>query len=267
MLKILCPTDFSDHAKLAMQHAVTIGNLLDAEMHFITSFVDRRATGAMVSMKRAIRENHEREMKYLTAGLQQFITTDHSPKYEVLEGSTVTSIKKYIDKHSIDLVVMGTQGSNSIENVLFGSTTIKLLSQLDVPVLAVPAGILYGPGEPKYVLAVDNQIVESNPAFDIIKKLCKPTNRKVEILHIEKDQEDIPFDPFISAYLEEAMGEIVLIKGDDPLHEIHKYTKENNVEMLIMIKRAHGLLQKLFVKDHTSQEIAKATIPLLIIPE
>lgn len=267
MLRILCPTDFSDHAKLAMQHAVMMGNTLNAEMHFITSFVDRRATGAMKSMSRAIRENHEREMKYLTAGLQQLITTDHVAKYEVLEGSTVSSINIYVKNHQIDLVVMGTQGANSIENVLFGSTTVKLLSQITVPVLAVPAGLRYGPGDPKYVLALDNQIVDENPFFKVLKGLSKATGRKIEILHIEKEQEDIPFDPFIASHLGDAMGEVVLIKGNDPLDEIHKYTKENNVEMLMMIKRTHGLIQSIFVKDHTSLELAKATIPLLIIPE
>lgn len=267
MIKILCPTDFSDHAKLAMQHAVMLGNQLNAEMHFITSFVDVRATGAMKSMKRAIRENHEREMKYLTAGLQQLITTDHAAKFEVLEGSTVSSINIYIRNNDIDLVVMGTQGSNSIENVLFGSTTVKLLSQLEIPVLAVPAGLRYGPGDPKYVLAVDNQIVDANPAFKVLTGLSKATGRKIEILHIEKDQEDIPFDPFIASYLGDAMGEVVLIKGNDPLDEIHKYTKENNVELLIMIKRTHGLIHKIFVRDHTSLELAETTIPLLIIPE
>lgn len=267
MINILFPTDFSDHAKLALQHAIKVCNVLNAKLHLITTFVEHRTASSMVSIKKSIIENQSRELSYILSGVSSLITTDHAPEYAVIEGGVTYGIKKYIKEHSIDMVIMGTQGKNSMDNIVFGSTTKKVIESCDIPLMAIPSGISYGSGDPRFLLALDNKLVESSPAWRILKNIAKGLHRKVDVVHVTSPSEDIPVDPFIEVHLQDAMGEIILLEGSDTKNVIHEYIVENNIEMLVMIKHKYGMVRSLLVQDHTNAELAKSTIPLLIIPD
>jgi len=90
---------------------------------------------------------------------------------------------------------------------------------------------------------------------------------KIDILHIASKDEDFPFDPYISTYLGDTIGEVYIKNGKDPVKEIKKYAENNNVGMLIMIRRERSFFNKLFRVGNTAEEIAKTNIPLLILPD
>lgn len=54
---------------------------------------------------------------------------------EFLEGDLVDTICRYIKKHSIDMLAIGSYGSNIFSSFLFGDTTMELLESVSVPVL------------------------------------------------------------------------------------------------------------------------------------
>lgn len=267
MINILFPTDFSDHAKVALEHAIKIVNALDAKLHLITTFVEHRTASSMKSIKRSIIENQTNELNHIMSSVSSLLTTDQVPEVAVIEGGVSYGINKYIHENAIDLVIMGTQGKNSVSNILFGSTTKNVIDHISIPVIAIPSGIKYGPGDPKFLLALDNKLVESSPAWNILRKISNGFERKVDIIHVSSPDEEIPYDPFVETFLEDSMGEVVLIEGGDPTKVIDDYVGQNNIEMLAMIKRKHGLVRSLLVQDHTNAELSNASIPLLIIPE
>jgi len=123
-MKILCPTDFSAHSKVALEYAMNLANTIDAEVHVLSVFQVNKSASSMISLDDVIRQNHEEDMLKLVSGLGQLVKKDRLPMSKIMKGNTVSCITRYVKHYDIDLVIMGTQGGNSMRTILFGSTCI-----------------------------------------------------------------------------------------------------------------------------------------------
>lgn len=50
-MKILCPTDFSDHASIALEYAMNLANTLGAEMHILAAFQVNKSSTSLISIE------------------------------------------------------------------------------------------------------------------------------------------------------------------------------------------------------------------------
>ncbi len=270
MLNILFPTDFSDHAQIGLKFAIELCNKTSAQLHIISTFQVQRATSSFISMDEIIRKNTEEDMTSLLRLLSQFIMHDMVPQSKVIEGDAADTIVSYANRHDIDLIIMGTQGSNSLKTVLFGSVTKKVASKSKVPVMAVPMSVIpKNLNSGKFILAVDNQEIKESGGIDLISDLMEKLDKKMDILHVSNDQNksEFPYDPFLGNYLGDQMGELILIEGENPVDAIKSYVEKNKVSLLVMIRREHSFLERLLIKGNTGQEILITNVPLMILPE
>jgi len=267
MIKILCPTDLSEHSVTALQYAVNLANDLDAELHIITAYQAPRTASSFRSIDDHIEKNTKEDLDKILAGITPLIKTDRLPRVNIYRGNAVSTILHYSDANDIDLVVMGTQGDNSLRTLLFGSVTKKVGAKSKIPVLAIPEIVKDRLHSNKILMALDNKVLEHEATFRVPRSLATRLGLKIDILHIAKEDEDFPFDPYISTYLGDTMGEVYIKNGKDPVKEIKNYAENNNVGMLIMIRREKSFFNKLFQVGNTAEEIAKTNIPLMILPE
>lgn len=268
MIRILCPTDFSEHAKQAVHYAVRLSNDLSAELHLISVYSVPRKTSTFVSMKDDILQVAKEDMEELLAAVTPQINTGYPPISNIYEGRTVDMILGYAKAKEIDLIVMGTQGENSMSNVLLGSVTSKLSAKSPIPVLAIPVDAKYGLSGHNFLLALDDKELKRKETFAFPIAFAQKIGVSIDILHITgADDTDLPFDPFISAYLPNLIGEVVLYKHDDIIDGIKEYAEKNDVGMIIMVRRNRGFFERLFTVGHTAEELAKTNIPVLILEE
>jgi len=266
-MKILCPTDFSDHSSIALEYAMNLANSLGAELHVLAVFQVPKSSTSFVSMEEVIRQNHEEDMVKLIAGLGTLVNKDNLPVTMVSKGSTVSTILRYADQKEMDFIVMGTQGGNSLRTILFGSTTKKLAQKSPIPILAIPETVKHRLSTNRVVLALDNKMLEKEEVFSVPLSIAKALSLKIDILHVGDEEDITPFDPFISAYLGNYMGGVALESGKDTITVIKQYAEENNVGMIMMIRRDKTFLQKLLTIGNTDAELAKTNVPLMILPE
>lgn len=268
-MKILCPTDFSEHSTIALEYALNLAHELEAELHILSVYQVTKSSASFVNMDSIIRDNHEEDMRKLISGLGALVKKENSPITKVMKGNTVNAILKYTKHFEIDLIVMGTQGGNSLRTILFGSTTKKLAGKTPVPILAIPENVKHKLTNNKIVLALDNEVLDKADIFKVPLIFTKHLSQKIDILHIKEDKEEeiIPFDPFISEYLGNAMGDVIIQEGNDIIYAIKSYAETNNIGMLIMVRREKSFLQKLLTIGNTAAELAKTNIPLMILPE
>lgn len=261
-LNILCTTDFSPHATLAVKYAHRLSQQLGASLHILNVFHVRRATGSFKSMDDLIRQDQEDEMSKLK---ESFNTQGISITTKVVKGDIINTINRYVKHANIDLIVMGTQGSNSLKTTILGSTTKATVESSTVPVLAIPYTHIDSPQLTKMLLSMDNKELKSADILNVPLQLASIAYTKINILHIEKD--NAPFLLDVSGYLGQAAGEVHVRKGDDVIQEIKSFSEENNIDLLIMIKRKKSFLQKLLTKGNTSSELGITRTPLLILSE
>lgn len=142
---ILFPTDGSDGARAALDHALDLAARHDATLHVVNVVSDARWTmvgdeGGMsgIDVER-IQENLE---KRATGIVDETATTagDHGVDCvtEVVTGGPPhRAILDYVDDEGIDLVVMGTHGRSGFDRLLMGSVAEKVVRSSPVPVLTV----------------------------------------------------------------------------------------------------------------------------------
>lgn len=257
----------SDHSVIALQYAVNLSNDLDAELHIITAYNVPKKSTSFISIEGLIKKNTAEDLDKVIAGITPLIKNDRIPHVHIYRGNAVPTILHYTDANDIDLIVMGTQGDNSLRTLLFGSVTRKVAAKAKVPIMAIPEEVKGRLQSNKILMALDNKVLEHEATFKVPRSLATRLGLKVDILHVASKDEDFPFDPFISTYMGDTIGDVHVRNGKDPVTEIKNYAEKNNIGMLIMIRREKSFFNKLFQVGNTAEEIAKTNIPLMILPD
>ncbi len=268
MKRILCPTDFSVHAKKALEYAVHLSNLFNAELHLLTAYHVPSSAASIIAMDKTIKHNRLLDLNELISDVTPLLTTDKPPVVTVSKGNAPAVIANYSKHHDIDLVVMGTQGNSNIKNLLFGSVTRKVAKKVNTPMLAVPMDAQFDnlKGK-KLLLALDSKVVEHEEILELPKSLAIALDTKIDIFHASPVKEELPFDPFAVNYIEDQIGEIILKKSHFPLVEVNQYLDENEVGVLIMLHRQKGFIENLLLKGFSEEELGLTSTPLMILPE
>ncbi|MFB6130153.1 MAG: universal stress protein [Salinigranum sp.] len=134
---ILVPTDGSDAAEAAVDHAVELATTYGARLHALY-VVDSSAYAMVDAGGDVIHETLEQEGEAAVgrvadraneAGLTALtVVTTGTPSRDILA---------YADENGVDLIVMGTHGRRGLERYLLGSVTERVVRGSDVPVLTV----------------------------------------------------------------------------------------------------------------------------------
>lgn len=134
---ILYPTDGSEGANAALDHAIDHALQYDASLHVlyvIEETLPAIETGAPDVLE-ALEERGEQVLddarkRATEAGVA-------SVQASVAAGSPYRQILKYVEESGIDLIVMGTHGRRGIDRYLLGSVAEKVVRTADCPVLTV----------------------------------------------------------------------------------------------------------------------------------
>jgi len=133
---VLVPTDGSDAATNAADHALSLAASLDATAHVLSVSgtaspgLDVRSTTVSAESERAATEAVERVVSM--AEDRGVATVGH-----VERGSPVEEILGCIDANDVHLVGMGTTGRRGTDRILLGSVAEKTVRSAPVPVLTV----------------------------------------------------------------------------------------------------------------------------------
>lgn len=144
--RILIPYDGSNGAEKALEHAITLARLCDAQLVVLTVYRHHSMLEASLSMVRgaidpggnldqamraAAREAADyAKKKALAAGLGQVSAF-------IKAGQPARTIIAFGKERACDLIVLGSRGMGSTEGYLLGSVSHKVTGLSDCPVLVV----------------------------------------------------------------------------------------------------------------------------------
>ncbi|ALJ05970.1 universal stress protein UspA [Pseudalgibacter alginicilyticus] len=140
MKKLLVPTDFSPQAEKALKVAAQLARKHHCEIHLLhilelpMNKIDPLSSHnelpeAVFFMKLA----HQRFKELIAKDYLQDLTVfEHVEFHEIFKG-----IFQACKKNTIDLIVMGSHGSNGLKEMLIGSNTEKVVRTSETPVLVI----------------------------------------------------------------------------------------------------------------------------------
>lgn len=144
--KILVPTDGSDVAENAVEHALDIAEQYGADVHALYVVdtdsmsltlggeqLDRIEQGNFDEMEE-VKDKANAATGYVAEGARErgLDVVEH-----ISAGRPHEMIADYAEDNAIDLVVMGSHGRSGVRRALLGSVTERLLRATHAPVLVV----------------------------------------------------------------------------------------------------------------------------------
>lgn len=136
--KILVPTDGSDSAGHAVDNALELAALCDAELHALYVVETKASYILTVDLKdKDLGEYEAYGETVVTEVVEAAADYDIPDAKGVLKrGKPAEEIVEYAEAEDVDCIVMGRQGHGAIEKYV-GSTADRTLVMADVPVTVV----------------------------------------------------------------------------------------------------------------------------------
>jgi nucleotide-binding universal stress UspA family protein len=158
---ILFPTDGSEGAEAALEHATDAARQHGATLHLL--FVAQKEVGPSgmvgeehddVERSDMVGEEHETQStgmmrtesdlstieeqgQAIVGRVAESIGSEIPVETAILQGNPHERIIDYADENGVDLIVMGTHGRTGVDRYLLGSVTERVVRTADAPVLTV----------------------------------------------------------------------------------------------------------------------------------
>lgn len=275
--KILFPTDFSEAANRAFLYALNLAKATSAEIFVLHCYEMPVLSSVNAGNPELIQEAYE------SIELSEFEHfKDEVPKMHELaeshdlgeiplhfifkEGVLTNEIEELIEEEDINYVVMGTKGANSIEDRLFGSNTLRVMEHVDIPVLTVPEE-----AEFKGLKKIGLSSLLKDSDKKELYRLCEIAKRwdaSVEVVHM------IDSEGFSEEKLNEWVEEFSrygvhfhTITGVDVEDAMFDFIDEHSLDLMCIIKRQMGFLEKLFKGSLSKKLVEHSYVPILVLRE
>uniref|UniRef100_A0A7V4LE21 Universal stress protein n=1 Tax=Desulfobacca acetoxidans TaxID=60893 RepID=A0A7V4LE21_9BACT len=134
-MKVLVPTDGSEHAMRAVQRAVEMAEKLGAEVTLMSVV----PVSDFDDMTPNIREKVEKEAKDILEKAKALFAAKNLPVTAVLEKGLVpaNNILRKAEEEKFDRIVMGSTGATGLVRILMGSTAAKVVAHAPCEVTVV----------------------------------------------------------------------------------------------------------------------------------
>lgn len=271
---ILVPTDFSKNAFNALEYAIDVAKLFDAKIIVLHTFeVPTGGASSFKNISYKLKEIAEEEIVRLHNVIVEKELNDIVPiEFENLNTNVVSGINDVIETNDVGLVIMGTAGASGLKELFLGSNTSAVIKHITCPVIAVPKNASFKRIN-NIVFATDFDMSCKNNNLPLIIDLTKRLKARLTMVNIQTVATDFTktrdnADRFLDE-CKEALKEINYdyhyIIDEDITSGINKAYKNNNADLLVMIKKSHGLIDYLFNKSMTNSVVSDAKLPLLTI--
>ena len=276
MRKILLTTDLSGAAANAADFAVYLANKTGADLHLLYCYKPKYEEHIQKKMDELDPDkmiygevsDHRDAASFLlrrySADLRMRVKADLHE--HIVDGSFQDIVFDFIESENINLVVMASQGINSIEDRIFGSNALKILRSSVCPVLVVPyqydnvkiEKILYSTAINNKDKALEHYLVWFAEMFDAHLTLLHIDDGK----HIINAKDLVQFQrkvlhfnyKNISAEIEPS------ISVSDGIKE---YIDNHGADLLCITSHTSTFFDRFFKQSTVKNTLAKINIPVL----
>ncbi|HEY1304277.1 MAG TPA: universal stress protein [Vicinamibacterales bacterium] len=297
--RILCPVDFSDCSRRALDHAVAIAKWYESTLTLlhVCAPVPISAYATVAPMMPPTLVSGQNQNEVLEA-LKRFPTTADGTgvplEFALGEGDAAGEIVSTAAAGTSDLIVMGTHGRSGFERLMLGSVTEKVLRKAGSPVLTVPPRAADVASPPpatfKRILCALDFSDCSMRALDYAMSLAQESNSTLTVLHVieplpaaaidghEVAAGDYTITDYLAAAEEEGRAhlartipprvrefcqvETVQCVGT-PYREILRVAEEEASDAIVIGVHGRGAVDLFFFGSTAQQVVRQAACPVL----
>lgn len=270
---IVYPTDFSACSENAMAYVKSIAKATMAEVKIIHSLdmygiYATTITAADTTMLiDSMTESANKKLKQIK---EEFELDSIKCQTDLILGAEMNWLIHTLNEIKPYLVVMGTTGSNELENKIFGSLTHKIISNSPFPVLAVPEKAEYK-GLHQVVFATDfkeSDVLHIQFVINITKKYYP----QLDIVHVAHgDFGDKTEEIFLKDFEDELFVKVNypkmsthLLYSEDVEERLNILVQESNADLMVLVSTKRSFFERIFSQSLTKKMVCHSDTPLLV---
>ncbi|CAN5510231.1 hypothetical protein BH11BAC5_BH11BAC5_00280 [soil metagenome] len=260
MLNVIVPLDFSQTSFNAAHYAAQMyKGRTDVTIILYHFYNDDEDT--------AVAKNYLNSQKQELSGLLTHIDI------ELESGDNfIDRLAAFAHIKSAFMIVMGLTGKTPREQRFSGSNTLKLSEKEVCPVLIVPEDATYT-GINNALITSELKSVEDTPTLLCIKKVLQYFKPALHILNINSNHYISVTDDVreernkMEVLLAEFNPEFYFMRLYDFHESVEVFTRDKNIDLIIIAPRYHNFFERLFKTQHTKKLIYHSKVPVLAVHE
>lgn len=273
MKNILLPTDFSENSKNAIQFAMHFFEgetctfyILNSQKPsgYITADVLYGAPGT--SIYEGILKDNKKELKKMHQFCESISIGENFTFHSKLDfDSIVDAVTQAIVLYNIDLIIMGTNGATGAAEVIFGSNTLKIIRNVECPIIVVPQGFTFEKIQ-TVLLSLNYQYNVAEKSLNIISEIVKKHNASLKILQIEEENIELAVQRNKTEEVFKEIGfERYSLKNIPASIAINTFEQLIPVQLHVMVVENKSFLDRFIFGSDTSKISYGSKIPILVL--
>jgi nucleotide-binding universal stress UspA family protein len=293
--RILCPVDFSDTSRHALEHAFAFARWYEARVTVLHVLSVPIPVMPLTGVPLGASALPPLQSEDVSEEVRRFIGSTNGAAPDtadvaVVEGGAVREILRQAEHPTVDLLVMGTHGRSGFEALFLGSVTEKVLRSTHVPVLTVPPAIERRESVAyKTILCPIEFSDSSTRALEYALTLAKETDARLILLHVVESLGDVTDPAEISGFTVQEYGRSLEENARARLRSavpdearvwckpqervlwgkvygvILDIAAQENAEVIVMGVHGRGVLNRRLFGSTTHRVIREARCPVLTL--
>ena len=291
---ILCATDFSDFSNHTVTYGVALAKEFEAKL-IICHVIDLSSVAIYGEFQLDPVGQQDRIMEDANAQLEE-LTGNQPVAWEPLitVGKPADEIARAVNDRQIDLVITATRGRSGLKRIILGSVTERLMRTLTCPLLVMSSPEHENANTGKQEFKLNKILVgcdfspDSDQAFNHGLSLAQEFQSELHLAHvieppsqpdlirdetsvtieIQEDYRVILTNKLKDMVPEEAGNwctpQTSLLEGQ-PYEELVNYAETNDIDMIVLGVRGHGLVKTLFLGSTTDRVVRRSPCPVLSV--
>ncbi|HBH23227.1 MAG TPA: hypothetical protein DDY13_07365 [Cytophagales bacterium] len=193
MKKILVPTDYSELADYAFNLASLVSENDSTEIHSLKvveapgeTLFDKE--GNLLDCTEYDVKPLKEEAKKAEEQMEAWLGNKPGNPHGIVQiGHLTDNILKYVEKHDIDLVVMGTHGATGFKELISGSHTERIVRNAEAPVLTLKCD--RSQMKVRNILLPSNFTEHKKQNLQMVKKLQQNTGAAIHLLKVNTERD------------------------------------------------------------------------------
>ncbi|SNR32747.1 universal stress protein [Lutibacter flavus] len=279
MKNILVPTDFSENSWNAIKYALEFFKDTPCNFYLLhVTLISNYAAGDSpifptdTLVEKTILKQAKSSLIKLLKKIKKLKANEKHNFYTLSNYNFfIDAVRNQIQEKDIDLIVMGTKGASGLSEVIVGSNTGDLITQVKCPVLIIPEEAVFTIPE-EIAFPTDYNIFYQPNILKRISEITKMYDSAIRILHIAKKGEkltefQLENKDFLNDYFLDEKHSFHRITSKKIETGVQCFVESRNINLIIMIAKNLNLFQRILFKPTVEEISYHIEIPFLVLHE
>ncbi|WP_339714187.1 universal stress protein [uncultured Kriegella sp.] len=277
MIRILCPTDFSDNAYQAITYALRAYKNEECTIYLLNTYTPAVyqseyliGSPGQIGLGDVLQTASTTQLEELKNRLiAEFDNPNHSFIIHSAFNTLLGEISETVAAENIDVIVMGTKGATGAQEILFGTNTVHVIKRSKCPVIAVPPRFEYE--APKEILfPTDYEIEYDKPLIEPLLLIAGNHKSRINVMHVHTGLALNTIQQNHKVLLEKLLSSTALfheVPNNEIISAVNAFQAGSKINLLVMVQNKHTFLERLFIEPIIKKIGFHVTIPFMVLPQ